>query len=178
MDPISSTDTGGDNEPDSATNDEDAHPTYSYIDPGCPICGNTKFSSTEEGVPNGFDSHYVYVTCANCKTSFTIEYRAIDLFWYDGRDGQHSAVSQGLLEPTETDYVDEAGYGALPDGDLLANLDWPLECECDEHLTGNHIVSDPTVLADHDVDYDDADRVLIRCPNCEAIASETPSEAS
>jgi len=157
--------------------DDTPTPTYVSLDPSCPVCGNSKFESTEEGVPNGFDTHYVHVQCANCKTQTTIEYRAIDVFWHSGFDGQHSAVSQDLLTPNQHEYVDEAGYGALPDRDLLWSLDWPLKCDCGEWLTGNELVSDPTVLPEHDVDYNDPDNdtVLFRCVNCEDIIARTPS---
>lgn len=153
--------------------DERPQPTYTHLDPGCPVCANLTFETTEEGVPNDFETHYVHVRCANCKTQLTIEYRAIDVFWYGGSDGQHSAVSQDLLTPTEHEYADENEYGALPDPDLLSSLDWPLTCDCGEGLTGNELVSDPTVLPDHDFDYDDPDceTVLFRCVNCEATTS-------
>lgn len=156
--------------------DTDASPpSYTCIDPGCPVCGNMKFTSTEEGVPNGFHSHYVYVTCATCRTHFTIEYRAIDLFWYDGGDGQHSAVSQGFLDPTDSEYAEAAQYGSLPDSDILLSLDWPLSCpECDERLSGNDFATD----LDRDDPDDDA---LFRCPNCEHLtkkpADHTTSDA-
>lgn len=178
MDSTSSTDNGSDSDNDSAAKDEDAQPTSTYIDPGCPLCGHTTFSSTEEGIPDGFNSHYVYVTCANCTTSFTIEYRAIDLFWYDGHDGQHSTVAHGLLLPTQTDYAEASGYAPLPDCTLLDRLDWPLHCAvCTEQLTRNHMVSDPHVLATYDVDITDPTRVLFQCPNCDHVTSRGSGEA-
>lgn len=177
---MDSTDTSSesyDADPDSNA-DKTPQLTYTRLEPSCPVCENSKFESTEEGVPNGFDTHYVHVCCANCKTHLTIEYRAIDVFWTSGFGGQYSAISQDLLDPTEQEYVDEVEYGALPGRDLLGSLNWPLTCDCGERLTGNDLVSDPTVLPDHDVSYDDPDceTVLLRCVNCEDITSETPPE--
>lgn len=177
---MDSSDTTPENHPHDQRTDETPQPTYTRLEPGCPVCGSSKFESTEEGVPNGFDTHYVHVRCANCKTQLTIEYRAIDVFWYGGFDGQHSSVSQDLLTSTEHEYVDKGEYGALPDCDLLSNLDWPLTCDCGEGLTGNELISDPTVLSDHDVDYNDpnCETVLFQCVNCEGIVSKrSPDEA-
>lgn len=155
-------------------------PTYTHINAICPVCGNSRFETAEEGVPNGFDEHFVHATCARCRTHVTIEYRAIDVFWYDGQDGQHSAVSQGILDPIQTDYVDASQYSRLPDASVLDALNWPLECDgdgCEEILTGNDMMTDPETLATHgiDLDSDEADRVPFRCPMCEHITVATPA---
>jgi len=176
---MESTDTTPQNHGSGEQSDDAAQPTYLSVRPACPVCQNSKFESTEEGVPNNFDTHYVHVRCARCKTQLTIEYRAIDVFWHGGFDGQHSAVSQDFLTPNQNEYADEVSYGVLPDSDLLSALDWPLTCDCGENLTGNELVSDPTVLPDHDVDYDDpnCEIVLFQCVNCDNTVTKTPAHA-
>lgn len=155
------------------SDNEAVQPTYAHIDVGCPICGNTKFSSTEENIPHGFDSHYVHVTCANCKTVLTIEYRAIDLFWYDGQDGQHSAVSQDLITPTETEYAEPSMYPPFPPQSVLRELDWPLACsECDERITANDILMDPDEVSTHDNGIADSEQIVFQCPNCEHVTTK------
>lgn len=162
----------------SSTNTSDgdaeiAHPSYAHINATCPVCGNSRFSTAEEGIPNGFESHFVHATCAECKTNVTIEYRAIDVFWYDADDGGHSAVSQGILDPMQTEYAEAGVYARLPDMSLFDGLDWPLRCgECDERLTGNDMVTDVDALVDCDIGHENC--VSFRCPTCELITGKTP----
>lgn len=162
---------------------DESPPSYARINASCPVCGNSRFETAEEGVPNDFDSHFVHATCAQCQTHLTIEYRAIDVFWYDGQDGQHSAVSQGVLEPIETEYVEASLYGRLPAVSVLDDFDWPLECDaddCAEVLTGNDMVTDPETLAAHDIDLDSDgdDRVPFRCPMCEHVTVASPASST
>jgi transcription elongation factor Elf1 len=148
---------------------ETAQPIYVQLEPSCPLCGNTRFSSTEEGIPHSHDSHRVHVTCANCRTLLTIQFRAIDVAWYDGHDEHHSAVSQSLLTPTQTEYIVPEMYGPLPDTAALKQLDWPRHCEdCNELLTGNDMLTES--------DATDSTHILFRCPNCDHRSSGMTNE--
>lgn len=159
------------------TDNKIAQPTYAHLDPQCPVCGNTRFSSTEEGIPNDYEAHHVHVTCANCETALTIEYRAIDVSWFDGDDGHHSAVSQSLLESTQTQYVAPEMYASLPEQSVLKDLDWPRRCElCTELLTGNDMLTDPSKPASTDSDATEPTDVLFECPNCGHHSSGTATE--
>jgi len=170
-----STDTAHDNhDKDEASTQKE--PAYTSLEPQCPVCGNTKYSSTSEDAPHNVNSHYVNVTCARCHTSFTVEFRAIDVSWYGARDDQHSAVSQGLFTPNSWEYVEDSNYSGLPDRELLWELDWPHECDCGEWLTGNDILGDPDLLTEHGVTYDNPDNetVLFQCVNCGEVHTRSP----
>lgn len=163
--------------PDQDVDDDASHPTYAHINAICPVCGNSRFATAEEGIPNGFDSHFVHATCGRCKSHLTIEYRAIDVFWYDGNDGGHSAVSQRILDPMQTEYAEAGLYAPLPDISLLDGLDWPLRCgRCGEHFTGNDLVTGDDALVTHDSGSENC--VSIRCPACEYITEKTPASGN
>ena len=154
-------------------------PTYTHLEPSCPICGNTKFESTDEGVSTGYETHTVHVTCMNCNTALTIEYRAIDVSWYDGHDGVHSAVSQHLLEPTHTKYLKPALHAPLPERAVLEQLEWPRCCDdCGKLLTGNDMATDPGTPASSDSDATELDQVLFQCPHCDHITSGTTTDGT
>jgi transcription elongation factor Elf1 len=155
-------------------------PAYTRVDPVCPVCGHGEFVSSDEGVPHEFDTHYVSVTCGQCRTSLTIEYRAIDLSWYDGQDGQHSAVSQGRISPTDTGYNQPESYPPLPDADVFDRIDWPLECEmCDERLTGNDMLTGPGTSGSAPPDSEDGEGANFRCPHCDHVTQAgTPTDDS
>jgi hypothetical protein len=159
---------------DSTASRDTARPTYTHLDPSCPVCGNTRFADCEESIPNGYDAHHVHGICANCNTHLTIEYRAIDVSWFDGHDGHHSAVSQHRLEPMQTKYVAPEMYAPLPDTSALERLDWPRHCEdCNERLTGNDILTEPSESAQPDSDGTDSVHVVFRCPNCDHRSTGT-----
>jgi transcription elongation factor Elf1 len=164
MNPSDPPDTSTSNSP---TDSDDAHPPYTHLEPSCPVCGNSRFSSTDEGIPHGYDAHYVHVTCANCRTVLTIEYRAIDLSWTDGHDERHSAVSHGLLTPTQTTYGDPLLNAPLPDTTVLRGLDWPIHCEeCTEPLTGNDLLSEPPDRDTDDSEEAEPPQALFECLTC------------
>jgi hypothetical protein len=166
-----------DNSTSSTTTDSnESPPPYTHVEPCCPVCGNSRFSSVDEGTPQCFDAHFVYVTCANCHTALTIEYRAIDLSWTDGHDERHSAVSHGILTPTQTEYGDPLMDAPLPDPTLLERLDWPIHCEeCTERLTGNDLVTDPRDRA-ADSEAAELSRVLFHCRSCDHRIARTVTE--
>jgi transcription elongation factor Elf1 len=164
---------------DRTTESESTQPTYAHLDPRCPVCGDTTFASTEEGIPNGYECHHVHVTCATCKIALTIEYRAIDVSWFDAHSGHHSAVSQDLLEPTQTKYVAAEMYAPLPEQSVLDQLDWPHHCEnCTEPLTGNDMLTDPGKPERTDSDATEPADVLFECPNCGHHSSGTTAEST
>jgi transcription elongation factor Elf1 len=161
------------------TASDDSQPAYTHLEPCCPVCGNSQFSSTDEGIPHGFDDHYVHVTCANCCTRLTIEYRAIDLSWTDSHDEHHSAVSHGLLTPTQTTYGDPLLDAPFPDKDVLSALNWPRHCaDCTEPLTGNDIVTEPRDRASDDSENAESTSVLFECPNCGYRSPGTAAESA
>jgi RNase P subunit RPR2 len=172
------------NSPDNSTShpltdNDNAHPPYTHLEPSCPVCGNSQFSSTDEGIPHGYDAHYVHVTCANCHTVLTIEYRAIDLSWTDGHDERHSAVSHGLLTPTQTNYGDPLMDAPLPNTTVLRGLDWPYHCEeCTEPLTGNDLVAEPRDLAPDESEAAASPHVLFHCLNCDHRTTRGVTEQS
>lgn len=164
---------------DSTDSTEAERPTYTLVDPRCPVCGNTRFSSTEERIPGSHDSHRVTVTCANCKTTLTIEYRAIDVSWFDSHNELHSGVSHGLLTPRQTEYGEPEMYAPLPNTAVLTQLDWPRQCEdCTEPLTANNMVTDPEATTQTDSDDTDPPPVLFYCPYCDHHTTGTAAESA
>jgi len=148
----------------SQTEQRPARPTYPDFEPRCPLCHCSNWESTSESIPSSFERHSVHATCAECGTHCRIEYRAIDVSWLDGVDETHSAVSQGLIDPSPEEYLDEGMFGPLPDQAALEGFDWPLECHCGEHLTGNHIYSLDENTADQTEVDDEADPSLSSQP--------------
>jgi hypothetical protein len=143
-------------------------PDYTYLKPSCPLCGHDEFASATEGAPAGFDAHYIHVTCSRCGTCLTIEYRAIDISWYSAHEGQHSAISQGLLSPCAAEYNDPKDFPPVPDDTLLSNIDWPVHCNsCGESLTGNNILAEPNKNGAGTPQKAKTDEVVFKCPNCE-----------
>lgn len=93
----------------------DGPPTYTMIKPACPRCGCSKFESSTEDVTSGFDDHKVHTICADCDLSMTIQYRAIDIVWFDDHDGFHAAVAHGSISPRDCEYESEAHLAPLPE---------------------------------------------------------------
>ncbi|ERJ05089.1 hypothetical protein HLRTI_002888 [Halorhabdus tiamatea SARL4B] len=144
--------------------------TYSSINTGCPLCDGEVRTEGEQ-IPQSYDYHEVGMRCKACGFRFKIEYRAIDISWTGGAHEYHSAVSQGIIEPSEEQYSGTAELGPLPPAEALKAIDFPVECDCGEDLTPNHVVAGPdareTIEDSSETFNDDVTPVDLLCPMCE-----------